>query len=290
MTKLSYTFIFLFVITSLHSQLLWTVTGKNGKTSYLFGTHHLVSSNYIDSIPGVYQCFKKSNTIISEVAANNQDAQNILLNQVKMPVGKTLYSLLSDDEILKTDQEISKVLKINLQKLNNLKPLFILMMYENEYYKKVFADNEEFQIDSYFQIAGSEQNKTVIGLENISQEMSLLYDSVDIAQQARILVNTVNNTDSLRNSAILIKQLYKKGDLDALLKNGAQETAMGALSDEEVKKYIESQNNEWMKKLPDMMKNNTCFIAIGALHLAGENGIISQLSNAGFKVKPYKSK
>jgi uncharacterized protein YbaP (TraB family) len=40
-----------------------------------------------------------------------------------------------------------------------------------------------------------------------------------------------------------------------------------------------------MTKLPDMMKDSSCFITVDAIHLGGKNGLIKQLEKRGYKVK-----
>jgi len=48
---------------------------------------------------------------------------------------------------------------------------------------------------------------------------------------------------------------------------------------------IEMRNSEWLKKLPDYIKAQSCFITVNIEHLAGENGLINGLKQAGYKVK-----
>jgi uncharacterized protein YbaP (TraB family) len=49
---------------------------------------------------------------------------------------------------------------------------------------------------------------------------------------------------------------------------------------------IKDRNNKWMKVLPGLMKESSQFVAVGALHLAGPDGLITQLQNSGYKVTP----
>jgi uncharacterized protein YbaP (TraB family) len=53
------------------------------------------------------------------------------------------------------------------------------------------------------------------------------------------------------------------------------------------KKYmLDERNINWAKALPDMMKKESLFVAVGSAHLAGELGMINLLRKAGYKVKP----
>jgi uncharacterized protein YbaP (TraB family) len=45
------------------------------------------------------------------------------------------------------------------------------------------------------------------------------------------------------------------------------------------------RNHKWMKKLPEIMQEKSSFIAVGALHLAGEDGLLNLLEKSGYNVE-----
>ena len=51
---------------------------------------------------------------------------------------------------------------------------------------------------------------------------------------------------------------------------------------------IENRKNAWMAKLPAIMADKPTFFAVGAIHLAGEKGLIQLLKNAGYTVEGIK--
>ena len=58
----------------------------------------------------------------------------------------------------------------------------------------------------------------------------------------------------------------------------------------QMEKTIESlgpdRNRDWMKHIPTYIKNKSTFIAVGAAHLPGEEGLIQLLRDAGYTVEP----
>ena len=48
------------------------------------------------------------------------------------------------------------------------------------------------------------------------------------------------------------------------------------------------RNDKWLAKLPGLMSERPLFVAVGALHLAGEEGLLRQLHAMGYKVTPVK--
>ena len=53
---------------------------------------------------------------------------------------------------------------------------------------------------------------------------------------------------------------------------------------------LDNRNKKWMQQLPGIFKQQSTFVAVGALHLAGENGLVMLLRNAGYTVKPLPTK
>ncbi|WP_313783524.1 TraB/GumN family protein [Flagellimonas profundi] len=53
---------------------------------------------------------------------------------------------------------------------------------------------------------------------------------------------------------------------------------------------LTDRNNEWMKKISELLKTNNCFIAVGLSHLMYECGLINQLENIGYTIAPMKVK
>ena len=75
MKRIIFSFLFFCFIFGLQAQLLWKISGNKLKQpSYLFGTHHLVTSDYLDSIPNIYKSFNSTNVVVGEMLMNDIDA------------------------------------------------------------------------------------------------------------------------------------------------------------------------------------------------------------------------
>jgi uncharacterized protein YbaP (TraB family) len=51
---------------------------------------------------------------------------------------------------------------------------------------------------------------------------------------------------------------------------------------------LDDRNEEWIDDMENLMKEEATFFAVGAGHLGGENGVISLLEKAGYKVEAVK--
>lgn len=75
---------------------------------------------------------------------------------------------------------------------------------------------------------------------------------------------------------------YKKSDLDGLMHMMYDET----FTKKEAEVMLDNRNILWMEQIPSLMDQSSVFIAVGALHLYGTNGLVQLLRYAGYTVKP----
>ena len=273
-------------VTSIQAQLLWKVSGKGLKQpSYLFGTHHLFSIQYFDSIPGLFKAFNECNVVVSEMVMNNIDASAKIRQAAVMPDHKTIKDLLNDDEYKLVDTELKSVLKLGLKNVSIMNPSLILTMYEMEIYKKLTGFSDTKQSDSYFQLVAAEKGKKVIGLETVDQQIEVLFGNGTLERQANVLVEAIQHKDKILSEMIQLNKLYKAGKIDELAELSKGKDNITEMTEEEYAKLVDNRNAEWLKKLPSILKDGSSFIAVDAMHLGGKNGLVKQLQKAGYKIK-----
>jgi uncharacterized protein len=83
-----------------------------------------------------------------------------------------------------------------------------------------------------------------------------------------------------------LEKCYTSQDLDCLV----ELMNSSGYSDIESNLLLRDRNLRWLPKLKENMKSESCFIAVGALHLAGESGLITLLEKEGYTVRPVRSK
>lgn len=269
-----------------NAQLLWKVTGNGLKQpSYLFGTHHLIPIQFLDSVPGLYKSFNDCDLIVAEMVMSNLDATAKIQQAAIMPNNIKMSDLLSDDEYKLVDAELKSVLKMGLKEVSMLNPSLILTLYELEMYKKLTDFSDDIQSDSYFQLVATEKGKKVVGLETVEQQVAILFGNGSLERQADILVETIQNKDKILNQILQVNMLYKKGKIEELINLSQEKGNITGMNTEEYAKLVDNRNADWITQLPNLMHERSCFVAVGALHLGGEKGLIKQLQKLGYKVK-----
>ena len=283
-----YCLFFIFGISTTQGQLLWKITGNGLKNpSYLFGTHHLIPIQFLDSVPGLYPAFNSAKMVVSEVVLNNLDATPAIRKAALLPDTITIQGLLNQAEYEFVNQELTNTLRMSLDNLNKMHPSLISKLYELELYKKYEHFDENTQSDTYFQLVAAKKGIPIAGLETVEQQVKLLFPE-NIKKETQLLVASIRNKEMLIQEMREMNRLYREGNLDALEVLANQSNKQWNVSEEENKKLIDDRNINWVKQLPDLIKNNSCFVAVGALHLPGNKGLIKLLKNEGYKVIPVK--
>lgn len=277
------------VLFTTEAQLLWKITGNGLKQpSFLFGTHHLIPISFLDSVPGLYKAFNASEMIIGEMILSNVEATAMMQQAAIMPNHIKMKDLLDEQDYKLVDAELKSVLKMGLNDLSILNPSLILTLYEVEIYKQLTGFSDDIKSDSYFQLVGSEKGKKMFGLESIQQQISLLFENGSLQRQANLLVASIRQKDSTLHEMLHLNKLYKAGAIDEMVLLAKKPGDLTQLSATEYSKLVDERNADWLNKLPAQMQASSCFIAVGALHLGGEKGLVKLLQKAGYKVVSYK--
>lgn len=287
--SLFFLIVFLTISSFLSAQLLWKISGNGLKQpSYLFGSHHLISIQFLDSVPGLFKAFNECKTVVGEIVIDNAEAVAFLQKAAIMPSKITISSLLTRDQYQLVDNELRNILHLGLKELDLMNPGLITILYETELYRQTTGYSADISLDSYFQLVAVYEGKNVKGLETIEKQVETLFSNKNLQHQAEELVHSIQHKDSILKKMSSVNQLYRKGKLEELASFSKKDEFLGDMSEEEYIQLLDARNEEWMKILPSLIKNSACFIVVGALHLPGEKGLVYQLQKLGYKVKPVK--
>lgn len=266
--------------------MLWEVSGNALKQpSYLFGTYHVLKDSYISKAHAVRQAFDKSAGIVVETTIDS--AAMLSMAMKAMMPGKSLKQLISPADYELVANEFKKMTGYDLAMFSMMKPIMTATTLSMAYTEKESDTLNRFTgqpIDLFFASEGRKLTKTVTPLETMEQQMGFLFDHDPVEKQATDLVTMVKEKAGMQKAAGDLTKLYLKGDLDGLYKlSQSFEDKYGDLSF-----LVTERNQTWMKRLPGLMAARPTFIAVGALHLPGPEGLIALLRKQGYQLKAVK--
>ncbi|KQX09118.1 TraB/GumN family protein [Flavobacterium sp. Root420] len=261
------------VLQAQNKSLFWEISG-NGltKNSYLYGTMHVndkISFHLSDSF------FK--NLLSSDIVANesNPETWGDLNDLMKNNDFNSYKKFYTEFYLFPTTKENIQTIFIN----DNAK-------YFRNMLSGAEGDQADFQEDTVLDMfifqTGKKYKKKIVGLEDAKESMLSILQIIDEDAKPKeenklALVKILKN----RNPQEVLKEYYREKDiimLDSVYKLIFSKKAHDAL--------IVNRNKIMTKSIDSIAKTGSLFSAVGAAHLAGNDGIIELLRQKGYTVKP----
>ena len=276
-SKLALFILLIFESIGSQAQLLYKIEGKDlQKPSYIYGTIHIMPKKQFAISESITTALKECDALAMEVDINmDLKTQIDAAQRSLLPDGKTIADITSAENAQKIRQFCIDSLHWKESKyvrMSRLTPFFLTSIILQD----LIGKSKSFEVELN---KLAEKNKmTTLGLETIQMQMDLVND-VPYEEQIKLLLegNTTNNSEY--NTML---NCYLKQDLNKLgeLMNDAE------LSPEFNANFLVKRNQNWIPQISKMVQEKPIFIAVGAGHLPGEQGVLKLLQEAGYTVTP----
>lgn len=263
--------------------IFWEISGKGlTRPSYLFGTYHLLSGAYLNKLPNVKAAFEGADGVVVESEIDSSKLMQMLPMLVMQD--KKLSDLVSKEDYDMLASEVQQSTGTPIELMAQLKPIFITLMLTVTYAKagrlSELEESDGSSLDSHIAKVARQKKQGVSAFESMEEQMHLLFDHHPVEEQARQLVEFVKLKDEMVTAQDELLGLYLREDLDGLYTLYQKyEKQFGESS-----WLLDDRNENWIKQLPAILEEGSQFIAVGALHLAGNKGLVELLRKQGYTV------
>ena len=276
------------ILGSANAQIFYKVSG-NGleKPSYLFGTHHLAPLSVYTENSVAKEAFESVGQVVGEIDMTGNQMEMAMKMQPFMmaPTDSTLSKVIPADKYAEADAQLQKIIQMPGITLKMFEPLKPIAVTQQVTVAVVMQNMPEFkaneQLDTYFQVYGKEAGKKIIALETVEQQAELLFASTSISSQVDDLLEILSEPEEMVTEARKLNEAYFAQDLVALYDKTKEDNSDPVFFE----KLLNERNDNWIQHLPEIMKADSSFIAVGCLHLAGEHGLVEQLRKLGYTVE-----
>lgn len=128
-------------------------------------------------------------------------------------------------------------------------------------------------------IKAREKKMEIDGLETIDEQLAALY-SDEVPYESSFQFDQA--LEDLQNPLEFLIKVYLNQDINLML----ELMVLPEMGVSNLETFLFVRNENWVEKLPEMMKKNSLFIAVGAGHLPGSRGIIQLLRDKGYTLTP----
>lgn len=265
------------------NSLLWEVSG-NGlrQNSYLFGTFHLMCRSDIQLSSTLKTAVKNASVVYMELDMDDPAVVMGGLLMMNMKGGKKLKDLYTEAEYQKLSSFFKDSLKMPIHFMERSKPFFLMAML----YPKMMPCKSVSGVEEVLMRAAKAEQKEIKGLETMEFQASV-FDSIPYEEQAKELLNGIDSLQAYARYFDTMVQVYKSQqltDMEALF----SKSEFGMQDHQDI--LLDKRNSNWVQQLKTIMAKQPVFVAVGAGHLVGKNGLIALLKKQGYTVKPLRNK
>ena len=253
--------------------LFWKLESPTGVTSYLFGTIHTDDNRVADLSSNVLDAIKKTDTFLME-AEPNQDTASLMLTD------GNVAELLTSDEFDQV-RELADFHVMHMGAVMKMKPWLLAVIFD------LPKPQTEFSQDNLLMAKSIDFGKDVKGLETSVEHFSIM-DNFSMDEQLVMLRAVLKRTPEQKDADFeRLLAAYLVGDSDKL--TALDEQITGGMLPISIwskmrKSLLDDRNLTMAKRAIPLALEKPVFVAVGASHLAGDNGLISAFKKAGFKL------
>jgi uncharacterized protein YbaP (TraB family) len=262
------------------SSMLWKIERDDLKhPTYILGTMHLINKEYFYFPEKLKNLITSSQQLIMELEGLPDQAAAIEL--MRLPDSLSLSDYFTPEEMALVYQFAKEDMQMTKEMFDltfgKMKPFIILQLITQKQFE---GETESFEM-TLMSLAKEHKIKT-LGLETIQQQIGF-FDIIPAKEFGNIIKSYFENADSLKEQTIIMQQIYRSGDLDSLARYMV-ESSPELMEFEDI--LLTDRNIAWVPQIVKFIFEKPSFIAVGAAHLAGENGLINLLRKEGFTVTP----
>jgi len=258
--------------------LLWEISKAGQVPSHLFGTIHSEDPGVVALPAPVRQAFDASDSVVVEML---MDTEAMMYSSTAMLMldGRSLSDVLGMPLYKQVSEAIASR-GIPELVLNRMKPWAAAVTLSTP------ALETGQVLDLVLYQEALQQEKAVHGLETIQEQLDL-FDSMPESDQVTLLRDAVDNLPELDAMNAELLATYKQRDLAGLMaiNEASMQTGDQRLAQDFQQRVIEDRNHRMAERMQPYLRQGRAFVAVGALHFPGEEGLLNLLEQQGYTVR-----
>lgn len=263
----------------LRQGLLWEVKRSGVPVSYVYGTIHSDDPRALALLDAALPYMDTCTTMTTEVILDAQSARQSA-HVMTLGDGRTLRETLGDALFGKV-VALLQPRGLPEQQLDRLKPwaVMTILAYPESKSGKV--------VDSMLAEWAAQEGKPVRALESVAEQLDAL-DGLSETDQIELLRSTVEGADQLPKLMDDLLDAYAAQDLSALERLSMAQ--VGSVTELVEARFLDrllyTRNRRMVERMKSVLEKGGACVAVGALHLSGDAGVLRKLSQQGYQLVP----
>ena len=258
---------------------LWEVTGPGDARGYVFGTVHALPRGLAWKTPAIDRAVERSRMLVLEIVdpADERAARAAFERLAKTPGQPPLAARVAPELHDELRAALAET-RLSTRRFAALEDWAAALTLSFALEASDGYDPENGADRALLKLAGK---RPVVGLETLEGQLGL-FDALSPREQRALLEAVVAEAGDEAASRRLI-QAWAQGDIAAL----DREAHDGMLADPRLREtLLVARNRAWAKQAAALLRaGKRPFVAVGAAHVVGTDGLPALLGAQGFELK-----
>ena len=261
--------------------IFWSIQKDGEAAGYLLGTVHSEDPRVLDFSDKFLTALKENKVFAMELVPDLPTLAR-LTEYMHYPPGTTLESVIGDERYQALVAALSAY-KVPQDFISRMKPWAAMMTLSTP------PPETGFFMDLSLSLRATGNGLEVVGLETLEQQLSFL-EEMPMAMQLSLLDQAIEEYASVDEAHDEMVNAYLENNLVELqaLSNEQLRSVGKEASDYFLESGIRDRNLRMAESLASHFQDNTVFIAVGALHLPGKEGLLNLLRQQGYELSPLE--
>lgn len=272
--------------------IFWKIEKAGVQPSYLLGTMHVTDPRVLTMPEAARKAAAEASTIVieSDEILDEKKAAAAMLMHPELTMftdGSTIRDRLSAEDAEKLEKGL-KARGLSLAAVARMKPWILssfVALPACELARK--AAGASF-LDKQIAEDAIKAGKRVAGLETLAEQLQAMAD-LPVEFHLQALIETLELGDRMDDVIETMTALYIAGDIGMTMPTleaiaptelGKDESAYAAFE----KRIVTDRNRIMAERAAPILSEGNTFIAVGALHLPGDEGLVELIRQQGFTV------
>jgi uncharacterized protein YbaP (TraB family) len=260
--------------------LFWRIDPPNGAApSHIYGTVHVDDARALKLAPVVRETLATSRVLALELITDADSAKTFAA-AAQLPTGRALQSLMSADDYARLEGLMRNRYGIPPYVVERMAPWSAYVTLN------LPGPRTGLTVDELLHRIALKQGKPVEGLETVAMQIDAMH-AIPERQQVLLLTAAARDHDRVIEMVHGLLEAYLREDLGAIL--GLQDRFDEGMTDEVraaqdalLESVLFGRNPGMAAKSASLADAGGAFIAVGALHLQGERGLLAELGKRGY--------
>lgn len=267
--------------------LLWRVEKEGAAPSYVFGTLHSADPEIATPSATLQRILDSVDSLTIELVID-EHAKQVLGRSMLLPDGRRLSDITGPERFQRVT-EVGARYGIPPEHLDVLTPwgaMTIFSLPPSEIRKQAAG---AVALDAALEATARQRGIPVYGIETTEEQVSV-FSGMSETDQLALLDSTIESNDRIDTFFDRMRQAYLAGDLEQL--NALTEEEAGSIPKAVIMRFLDrlilDRNRRMAERIRPRLSEGNALIAVGALHLYGDQGVLAFLAAQGYRVRPVE--